>query len=267
MALLIDNDIVHKLAQLDLLEQAKYLLQKKYGELQVLNTLRYKYCPSVKVKNDKAVKRYTQEVVSRMRVFIDADISEIDCEITDATLIEAIDISVDGLDIGEMQLLQALINGRKSCMFTGDKRFLKALANSNGISEAHTEKLENSFVCFEQIISYLIKSIGFESVKQKYIHAKQTDLNLDAALRACFGGSGDESQEKIVQDQLQRYVGSLRAETANLLSNSEDWNLGAIAKESEIGEHDGVGVLNTGGGTNFEEMSASCAKPFADRFS
>lgn len=224
MALLIDNDIVHKLAQLDLLEQAKPLLQEKYGDLQVLNTLRFKYCPSSASKRARVIKRYTEEVVDRMQAFIDDGIREIDCVLTDLTLIEAMDESSDGLDAGEMQLLQALIDAEEACMFTGDKRFLTALASSEGITQAHVDKLEQSFVCFEQIMCFLIKQIGFDVIKQKYIDAKQSGIELDTALRVCFGGSGTQAQETTVQDNLRSHVDTLRSSTASLLSNSSDWS-------------------------------------------
>ncbi|ELB2787681.1 TPA: hypothetical protein NKR24_000898 [Vibrio parahaemolyticus] len=223
MALLIDNDIVHKLAQLDLLEQAKPLLQQKYGELQVLNTLRFKYCPPVQARRNRVVRRFTQEVVDRVQAFIDSEVVEIDCTVTDSALIDAMDQSDDGLDIGEMQLLQALIDADEACMFTGDKRFLKALVSSQGITQSHTDKLEQSFVCFEQVMTFLIKKIGFEVVKQKYIEAKQSGLELDSALRVCFGGSGTQAQETVVQNNLVSHVQTLREDTERLLSTSEDW--------------------------------------------
>lgn len=235
MALLIDNDIVHKLAQLDLLRIAKVLLEEKYGELQILNTLRFKFCPKTTAKRLKVEKRYSVEVIDRIQDFIDSDINltEIDCEVTDSTLIEAMYSNDDGLDIGEMQLLQALIDSDESCMFTGDKRFLRALANSPEISDAHIPKLGESFVCFEQIICYLINEMGFEVVKQHYIEAKQTELSLDATLRVCFGGVGTDAQESTVQDNLQHHVDTLRAETSTLLSISDDWISISLSQPTE----------------------------------
>lgn len=226
MALLIDNDVVHKLAQMDLLEPAVTILKEKYGELKILNTLKFKFCHTDSGKRSRLEKRFTKTVIDRIEAFINSGITEVDCEITDEALITAMVSSDEGLDVGEMQLLQALIDGEESNFFTGDKRFLKALAASEKLSTTHGEKLKHCFVCFEQIMSFLIKSLGFDLVKQKYIQAKQLGLNLDSVLRACFGGSGIEALEANVQQSLGSYVSDLMLETIDLLSKSEVWSSG-----------------------------------------
>lgn len=178
MTLLIDNDVVHKLAQLDLLEVATPLLIKEYENLLVLNTLRYKFCSSKTTNRIKQEKRYGAEVVSRIQIFIDAHVNEIDIEVTDLALIEAMVNSEDGLDIGEMQLLQAMLKSTDSSMFTGDKRFLIALAKDENIAVL-VDQIEQSFVCFEQIIIFLINNLGFDFVKERYISALNSGLKIE----------------------------------------------------------------------------------------
>lgn len=221
MTLLIDNDIVHKLAQLDLLNEATPLLLEKYGELQILNTMRYKFCPSAQGKRNRLANRYTADVLDRIEFFIENHATEIDCEITDDALIEAMSVSEDGLDIGEMQLLQALLDGGEAFMFTGDKRFLNALALDEHL-EVHRSNLEESFVCFEQIIIFLINKIGFEEVKRKYLASLDLGLTVDGTLRLCFSGGTNTDMERTVEN-LEVNVLQLKQTTIHLLSNSNEW--------------------------------------------
>lgn len=206
MTLLIDNDIVHKLAQLDLLHEASTLLKERYGELEVLNTLRFKFCPEKTNKRAKQEQRHTPEVINRIQNFIDTAVTELDSEITDSYLLEAMATSDDGLDAGEMQLLQSMIDRDESTMFTGDKRFLQALAKDENLS-VHMEKLEEAFVCFEQIVIFLIKQFSFAYVKGKFLLALSSGLKIDSTLRMCFEGL-EQAEESRVFENLQLNVES-----------------------------------------------------------
>lgn len=224
MTLLIDNDIIHKLAQLDLLNVAAPFLIEKYESLVVLNTLRYKFCPPNIQKRTKVETRYTAPVIGRIEEFINGDnVNELDCEITDAVLIEAMSNSDGGLDAGEMQLLQALIDNDGSIMFTGDKRFLKAIGASDEIL-VYSDKLNQSFVCFEQIIIFLVKSIGFDAVKEKFLLALGAGLKVDTTLNMCFEGQQAAIEERVMAN-LDTFVGYLKAEgvVLTLISDSQEW--------------------------------------------
>lgn len=221
MTLLIDNDIVHKLAQLDLLDLAANILLERYGSLAVLNTLRFKFCPSDPQRRRKVESRYSTIVIDRLEAFINrGDINEIDCEVTDIVLVEAMSNSVDGLDIGEMQLLQTLVNGNGDMIFTGDKRFLKALQSSAEI-QVYAERLNQSFVCFEQIMIFLIKSIGFEQVKNNFLLALAAGLKVDTTLIMCFEGLQNAAEERVM-DNLNVFVGYLQPNGATLILISVD---------------------------------------------
>ncbi|MFK5969894.1 MAG: hypothetical protein QM487_07215 [Candidatus Marithrix sp.] len=105
MALLIDNDIVDKLATLDLLQETGELLRTKFGKLFILDTLKYKLCPKKLSKR----KKLNPIVITRIEVFIEKDIAKISIEVKDEDLINAM-ASTNGLDAGEMQLLQVLFD-------------------------------------------------------------------------------------------------------------------------------------------------------------
>ena len=61
MAVLLDNDVVLKLAQLDLLADGCKLLTSKYGQLYVLDTLFYQ------LRGKSALRRYGAEALERVQ--------------------------------------------------------------------------------------------------------------------------------------------------------------------------------------------------------
>lgn len=219
MALLLDNDIVHKLAQLDLLTEANQLLKEEYRELKVLSTFKFKFCPKKEAARSKAEKKYGALIVSRIDNFIKSGISEIKQEVTDVELIEAAN-SVSGLDDGEMQLLQFFLNEKEGLFFTSDKRFLRALANTPTLQNKLTE-IQNRFVCFEQIIFLLIRKLSFEVVRNSYIEAKNNSYPVDGALGNCFTFHLTCEPNNITESQfisaIEEYIERLQQETNSLL--------------------------------------------------
>ncbi|MDP3010115.1 MAG: hypothetical protein Q8N30_13730 [Methylococcales bacterium] len=127
----------------------------------------------------------------------------------------------NGLDAGEMQLLQALFDDSNELLFTGDKRFLKALANVDALGDK-LEQVSGSFICFEQIIYFLITELGFDLVKAKFIQALDADTRVDSALRVCFEGRHLAVEERVIE-LLSVYIKEIRNESGQLLSVSEEW--------------------------------------------
>ena len=215
MALLLDNDVVDKLAQLDLLQEAKTLLISEFGQLKILDTLKYKLCPK---KESKRKKRNTI-VMSRIEDFIKDDIIEISCPVEDSELQNA--LAIPGLDIGEMQLLQALFKPENELLFTSDKKFLKALSNVEALGKK-LEQVSGSFICLEQIIYFLINQLGFEHIKLKFIQALDDKIEVDTTLRCCFGGARTAIKERVIENIFIQ-IEDLRKDSNQLLANSEKW--------------------------------------------
>jgi hypothetical protein len=223
LALLVDNDIVHKLAQLDLLQEAEELLRAEFGELKVLDTLKYIYChptnPKVRAKSEQ---KHGINVVNRIEAFLKKGVSQISCPVTDEALIEILEKNPKDLD-EEMQLLQALFDGENELLFTGDKRFLKALSNAE-LLEGKLQQINGKFVCFEQIIYFLVTKLGFEQVKIKYIQALETGIKIDATLKQCFEGQHQAIEKQVIQN-LNIHINYIRKDSGQLLSPSEKWQL------------------------------------------
>lgn len=221
MALLLDNDIVHKLAQLDLLPEAKALLGGEFGVLKILDTLKFKFCPRDPSKRSKAEKKHGVIVISRIEQFIANDIIEVSDVVKDDALLNAVAINPEGLDVGEMQLLQALCDSSNELLFTGDKRFMKALTNVS-LLEGMLQQVNGCFICFEQVIYFLIQKLGFEHVKTKFVQALEDGIAVDSTLKFCFEGRHLAVQSQVV-DNLRYHIGVLRKETGQLLAVSEKW--------------------------------------------
>jgi hypothetical protein len=224
--LLLDNDVILKLAQLDLLMDTKEIFLNQFEELKILDTLKFQFCPKNATKRAKAERKYGIEIVKRIEVFISSDISEVKDAITDDNLLKAIihneskailaNKDKGDLDTGEMQLLQMLLNNDSSVMFTGDKRFLSALASAE-ILQNQLANVAGCFTCFEQIILFLVKDLGFEKVKNQYIKALSQN-KVDGALKIIFNYDKD-STEDIVIKNLNSFIDDLRKNTGNLLSS------------------------------------------------
>lgn len=209
MAVLLDNDVVLKLAQLDLLDDGCRILTRQYGQLYVLDTLVYQ------LSGRSATKRYGPEAIARVTNFIEnRDFLLFEELITDSRLV-TLQNDFDNLDEGEMRLVQGLLN-HHDLLLSGDKRFLKALAETGFIEDA---ALNNRFVCLEQVICFLINELSLDHVNDKATVAFQGEFRVDSALRTCIGRG--RSLEHVFQGILQQ----LQELPNALLSIEKHWTL------------------------------------------
>ncbi|KGT95268.1 hypothetical protein NG99_04410 [Erwinia typographi] len=209
MAVLLDNDVVLKLAQLDLLADGCKLLTRNYGQLYVLDTLVYQL-------NGKAsLRRYGTEAIERVKLCIaQGDFLLFEELITDSRLIN-LQNSFDNLDEGEMRLVQGLLN-HHDLLLSGDKRFLKAISETGFIEEA---SLNNRFVCLEQVICFLINELSLDHINDKASIAFQGEFRVDSALRTCLGRG--RTHEHVVEG----IYNQLKELPQILLSVEQHWQL------------------------------------------
>lgn len=208
MSVLLDNDVVLKLAQLGLLTEGCSLLSQEYGQLIVLDTLYYQ------LNGKKMREKYGDEIIDLIKALINTGMLNIfDRKITDSKLIE-LQNTHDDLDEGEMRLLQGLIDDQ-DLLFSGDKRFIKEISKTSIIKD---KNLANRFVCIEQIICFLINRLGIELVDEKATSAFSI-AEIDKALRNCIGSG--RSIEHVYFSTLS-YINEL---PSNLLSNTQNWVL------------------------------------------
>ncbi|ELD3315885.1 TPA: hypothetical protein ACGT0B_004346 [Enterobacter hormaechei] len=209
MAVLLDNDVVLKLAQLDLLADGCKLLTSKYGQLYVLDTLIYQ------LRGKSAVRRYGADAIARVQSCLGQGSFLLFGEvITDPRLI-SLQNNFDNLDEGEMRLVQGLLN-HHDLLLSGDKRFLKAIADTGFIEEA---ALNNRFVCLEQVICFLINELSLAHVNEKAAIAFQGEFRVDSALRTCIGYG--RTHEHVIEG----FLHQLRELPDILLSIEQHWQI------------------------------------------
>lgn len=209
MAVLLDNNVVLKLAQLDLLADGCKLLTSKYGQLYVLDTLFYQ------LRGKSALRRYGAEALERVQQCLsERAFLPFEELITDQRLIE-LQNNFENLDEGEMRLLQGLINNH-DLLLSGDKRFLKAIAETGFIEEA---SLNNRFVCLEQVVCFLINELSLDHVNAKASIAFQGKCRVDSALRTCIGYG--RTHEHVMEGIFHQ----LRGLPETLLSIEVHWSL------------------------------------------
>jgi len=193
MILLTDNDILVKLSQCDLIDEALAVFQCDLGECYVLDSARHSlYLNDVEKCVAKRVGSYQSydrlcNLVQSCRVLGAADE---DFDFMDELL------QIDSIDDGELLLLMHAFslyqNGHPYSFTTGDKRALVGILMSQ--SERAKQILFQRVECVESIIIKAIQIFGFPHVSAKLINAQELVAveKYDKVLRMAFGAGRDE---------------------------------------------------------------------------
>ena len=198
-----DNDIIHKLAALDLVEDAIQTFGLTVGEVRVLATAPYRFFLN---DPDRAARRWGSAVAPRIHALLRAS----------QTLTDSPPPPYDSLkrvltiDAGEAQLLAFAAVDPAARLFTGDKRALAGLATAPSCASV-VASLQGRVVCLEQVVQAVIGAKGFEHVRS----CAAQGLHCDTVLRIVFGSDQAASLET-VEEGLRSYVGELRSNTKGL---------------------------------------------------
>jgi len=197
-----DNDIILKLAEYDLLSDARSLLSVKSTEVVVLDSAKHVYAGlKKKLQRGESVKRSLQGL-DRAIEFVEAA-----TQITDKANIDWAE-DHDNIDIPEAQLASWTVKtGGESCLLTGDKRFLKALAQADA-GEHIFRGLHSRVICLEEVIRALIAELGFDNVRRKVASAPECDTGIQLV----FGSTFDLPEEP-VKDGLESMLRDITAVT------------------------------------------------------
>ena len=207
MILLSDNDLVVKLAQCDLLDEALSSLEAKRSECFVLSTIKH----SLRLGNpDKSIERYvgSPQAFERINDFLEH------CSVLpEAPILDLIDHLVDipEIDVGEQALfLHAKSNHDNNLdyfMLTGDKRALRAICAYDQLQEF--EFLRTKVVCLESCMMDMIDYAGFDYINEKVSTARPqiAEEKYDKVLRTAFGK--ERTQEHCL-DCLKHYSNDIR---------------------------------------------------------
>ncbi|MEG5057407.1 hypothetical protein QUB60_17870 [Microcoleus sp. A2-C5] len=200
-----DNDIILKLAACNLFDEALTSFDLTKADVRVLPTAIFKF----KKNSTKLAKIYTEVGIQR-GIEIVSNCVSIEQALHSAEFGALNDL--EGIDAGEALLFATTKTVNDFYILTGDKKCLRALASSNltEIKQRHSRRV----FCFEQVILRVIKTCGFEEVREKIVPVRECDT----ALKAAFG-SGPKSTAENTIFILQKYVEELRDQTQQLLTD------------------------------------------------
>jgi len=211
----IDNDVLKKLITFELFDRTLDLFNCSYQQVNILETAQYKFEGDWrKLKKGKSRKtedkliKY-EEVVALAKIL--PQISEVSVAIE---IFEQLS-SFENIDPGEAILtshaIALLKKDEDAQIFTGDKRFLIALAQVD-LPEINSY-LKHRMWCLEQLVLKNIDYYGFEWVREQIVPVR----DCDRAIKAVFG-SGDQSSSCNAIPTLKQYIEDVRASTGSLLS-------------------------------------------------
>lgn len=211
----IDNDIIKKLATFQLFDNTLKLFDASYEQVNILETAKYKF--EKDWKNFERGKRQKTEdrVINYKQVLY---LTKTLANISQADIDQEIFIqlsSIENIDQGEAIITShaiKLIQKNKSAqIFTGDKRFIKALAKVN--LPIIQESLNHRLWCLEQLVLRNIEADGFETIRDLIVPVRECDT----AIKSVFG-SGLNSTSDNSLATLKNYIEECRQEAGNLLN-------------------------------------------------
>jgi hypothetical protein len=211
----IDNDIIKKLATFQLFDNTLKLFDASYEQVNILETAKYKF-ENDWIKFEGGKTRKTEDRVINYKQVL--SLTKTLANISQADIDQEIFIqlsSIENIDQGEAILTShaiKLIQKNKSAqIFTGDKRFIKALAKVN--LPIIQESLNHRLWCLEQLVLRNIEADGFETIRDLIVPVRECDT----AIKSVFG-SGLNSTSDNSLATLKNYIEECRQEAGNLLN-------------------------------------------------
>ena len=206
MTAFVDNDIIFKLASIDLFDAALLALGVRLADVCVLPTAKFKLYAAKNQEKGRA--RYGDQAHQRIVKFL-SDVQEIDDEPSRKDV--PILTNVIGIDAGEALLISSASRNLNSRLVTGDKKSLIALKGSP-LCETIVVSLQGRCICLEQLVAKAIDNEGFDRVLARVAPA----TGCDTVIRAAFG-SGHETSERSAREALTAYTEDLKNQTGPLM--------------------------------------------------
>ncbi|AFZ44349.1 hypothetical protein PCC7418_2193 [Halothece sp. PCC 7418] len=211
----IDNDVLKKLITFELFDWTLDLFNCSYPQVNILETAQYKFEGDWR-KLKKGKSRRTEDKLIKYEevVALAKTLPQISKVSVAIEIFEQLS-SFENIDPGEAILtshaIALLKKDEDAQIFTGDKRFLIALAQVD-LPEINSY-LKHRIWCLEQLVLKNIDYYGFEWVREQIVPVR----DCDRAIKAVFG-SGDQSSSCNAIPTLKQYIEDIRATTGSLLS-------------------------------------------------
>ncbi|MFT4503203.1 hypothetical protein [Caballeronia sp. 15711] len=203
--ILLDNDVLLKLASYDLIDEALDALQVHAEEVFVLAQAKYSLLPA----KNRLLRCKDEETANRLEAFLAA------CAVIpqDAIAPELIDelIGIKSLDSGEAVLFAYAATHTDAVVVTGDKRAIAALMNSHVAGD-----LQGRVMALESVFQAM--TVGDVETVQVKVRAKPA---ADKSLANVFGKSYVASADS-VREGLKSYINHMVEQTGGLLWRPPD---------------------------------------------
>ncbi|MBF2067538.1 MAG: hypothetical protein IGS39_24440 [Calothrix sp. C42_A2020_038] len=218
----LDNDIILKLATCDIFDDTLTTLGTNASQVKILDTFKYKFEKQIQRKRGSRATSNPQynvqkalEITQSFATISESDTNNLDTNIYTQLLNYSQNNNDNNtIDKGEAVLISHVYylnqQGNTNYLLTGDKRCLKALANS-GFTDV-IEYINGKVWYLEQLILKNIEEIGFDLMQAKIYPVRACDSNI----RFIFGYSS-EAPEEIVIEGLRQEILNLKQQTGNLL--------------------------------------------------
>jgi hypothetical protein len=202
--LLIDNDVLLKLARYGLLDEAIALFECTPTDVRVLASAKYRLLPA----NNRLRFCEDEESAARLEAFLKTS-NPLDAGLADPNLLDVLN-AVPNIDAGEALLFAVGANNRDTLVITGDKRSLATLCSHDSVADV-SKALAGRVVSMEVLFSMLTE-YQFTLI-QKRVRDKP---NVDITLKIVFGVTVPADFES-VKKGFNSYISDLRSRTGTLL--------------------------------------------------
>ncbi|QSJ15304.1 hypothetical protein JYQ62_26115 [Nostoc sp. UHCC 0702] len=195
----VDNDIIIELASYNLF----WDIIGSQKDIRVLPT-----ASDYITGNAKLRRKYKQESIKRAKRIASS------CRKIDDTLIDQSEyqslIAIEKIDAGEALIVAATRGEPNFYLLTCDKKFLKALSNSNLIHLKN--RLSKRIICLEQLLINFINNSDFDKVRRRIISSDLDNQNVAEAF-----ADGKLTKQEQALKILDECVEELRSMTGDLL--------------------------------------------------
>lgn len=157
----LDNDLILKLAEYNLLNQLASLLRTESKNMYVLDWAGRYFEKKRKYLVNGTNPTHTNAGIDRALEFANSAL-----HITEGSNDEIHDalVPIDDIDPGETEIISAALTWTLNpLVLTGDKRCLRALASEGSLSDIR-DRLSNRIGCLEEVVRSIIVVDGFSSV-------------------------------------------------------------------------------------------------------
>jgi len=198
--LLVDNDVLIKLAHWNLLEALPAAFGCSWSDVARLQSIKFRAS-----RGDKKL-FLSEEVGANLAAFLE---QSQDIPDPDFGVIESL-AAAEHLDSGEVELIAACARYPDALLLTGDKRCLIAFTQSQFSNVV--ERVAGRVYCLEQCLERISQQLGADQT----ISRIEPHKGVDTAVRAIFGSNG--CTEATLDEGLASYIKALRHQTGVLLA-------------------------------------------------